>query len=205
MHQCLIIILFCFFSCPFSNRHHYFNTKDIESQKEMVDTIYSEHDLKNGFTLLFGKTGSRNVAILKSQIFSKILREEDANLGRHVLGYLYADFESSFVLSYRFGSNPIKVELYKKKSGELFLKGQSPFYKDILNNEIMFEGVNENEGKFIFYEFEKQKSTFFDVPKGNPCLTGACWKILEVTDEEIRVKYQNKQGQDVIGTYIRNH
>ena len=120
-----------------------------------------------------------------------------------MLGYVYKDFDSVAVIATHLQANPIKVEIVNKRTGGNILYGATPFYMDTVKNIMMFEGTYRRGGKLIVYDFNTGKSELYNAPRETPCFCCFCWKVLSLTDAEIKIEYLNMQYQPTVITYQR--
>lgn len=184
------------------NSNPYIQHKESPRQQK-CDSIYERHELKNNCILFFCRSNDRNQVVLEDSNTTKILYEEYVDLGRSALGHLYADFDSIFVLYRQFGSNPIMIELYEKQTGELLINGEAPFHTDTLNEIIMFEKYESEKKRLILYDCRNRKASSYDAPQGNQCLIGSCWELLQISENELTIRYLNTKKQDSIVTFKR--
>jgi hypothetical protein len=170
------------------------------------DTTYKSSKLKDGYTLAYKKHDSINyLCLIKDGKETEVSEHEsDSNLSLDVLGYVYADFENTFVIATHIDANPIKIEVIDKGTGGTIMYGASPFYTDTVKNLMMFEGSYRRGGKLILYDFNTGKSELFLAPKETPCFCCFCWKLISLADNEIQIEYLDMNYKKAIIKYARN-
>jgi hypothetical protein len=169
------------------------------------DTIYKSYNLKHGYKLLIKRHDSINYScIVKNGEETEVSEDEaDTSMPLEVLGYPYADFDSTFVIAIHIQANPVRIEIIKKSNGGTVMYGASPFYLDTLNSLMMFEGSYRRGGKLILYNFKTGKTELFLAPKDTHCFCCSCWKLAGLTDKEVKIEYLNMKHESVIKTYER--
>ncbi len=169
------------------------------------DIIFKSHVLKGGYTLEYKRHDSINYACLvkdgKEAEVSE--HESDTNMPLDLLGKLYADFDSTFVMTTHIGADPIKIEIINKINGATVMYGASPFYLDTVKNLMMFEGSYRRRGKLILYNFNTNKTEVYVAPQDTHCFCCFCWKLISLTPTEIQIEYLNMNHEKVIKTYQR--
>ncbi len=170
------------------------------------EKIYKTQPLKSGYMLVYKKHDSLNYLCLRKDFIENEVseHESDTTLSLNVLGYVYKDFDSVVVVATHLEANPIKVEIVNKRTGGDILYGATPFYMDTVKNIMMFEGTYRRGGKLILYDFNTGKSELYNAPRETPCFCCFCWKVLSVTDAEIKIEYLNMQYQPTEITYPRS-
>jgi len=129
--------------------------------------------------------------------------EGDTTMSLDALGYVYADFDKVFVLATHIGANPIGIQIIDKSTGSATMYGATPFYTDTAKGIMLFEGNHRRAGKLILYDFNTGKSELFLAPRDTPCFCCFCWKLISLTDAEIKIEYLNMNYKKVIKTYSR--
>jgi len=169
------------------------------------DTIYKRIKMKDGYTFACKRHDSiKYVCLIKDGKETEVSESEgDTNMSLDALGYPYADFGNTFVLATHIETNPIKVEIIDKKTGGMLMYGATPFYMDTAKRIMMFEGIGRRRGKLILYDFNTGKSELYVAPRETPCFCCFCWKLLSLTDAEIKIEYLNMEYEKVDITYPR--
>jgi len=169
------------------------------------DTIYKSQKLKGGYTFAFKRHDSIIYACLikDGKEIEVVDDEADTIMPISSLGYVYADYDKVFVLATHEGTDPIEIQIVDKSTGGATMYGATPFYKDSIRNIIMFEGNHRRAGKLILYNFNTGKSELFIAPKETPCFCCFCWKVISLTDTELKIEYLNMKYEKVIKTYQR--
>jgi hypothetical protein len=169
------------------------------------DTIYKESILKGGYTFALKRHDSVIYACLvKDGKETELVDDEaDTTMPINSLGYVYADFDKVFVLATHIGANPIGIQLVDKSTGGATMYGATPFYTDTVKNLIMFEGNHRRAGKLILYDFNTGKSEQYPAPRDTPCFCCFCWKLISLTDSEIKIDYLDMNNKEVVKTYSR--
>ncbi len=170
------------------------------------DTIYKSIKLKGGYAFAYKRHDSIVYScLIKDGKETEVSEDEtDTSMSLDVLGYPYADFDSTFVLATHIEANPIKIEIINKLTGGTMMYGATPFYMDTAKKIMMFEGTYRRGGKLILYDFNTGKSELFNAPRETPCFCCFCWKCLSLTDSEIKIEYLNMKYEKVVKTYSRN-
>jgi OOP family OmpA-OmpF porin len=169
------------------------------------EKIYKTQALKSGYTLIYKKHDSINYLCLRRD-FKEVEvseHESDTTMKLDVLGYVYADFDSAVVIATHLEANPIKIEIINKRTGNNMMYGATPFYLDTVKNIMMFEGTYRRGGKLIVYDFKTGKSELYNDPRETPCFCCFCWKVLSLTDSEIKIEYLNMKYEKTEITYPR--
>lgn len=170
------------------------------------EKIYKKQALKSGYTLIYKKHDSINYLCLRKD-FNEVEvseQESDTTMPLDVLGYVYADFDSSVVIATHLEANPINIEIINKRTGNNMMYGSTPFYMDTIKNIMMFEGSYRRSGKLILYNFKTGTSELYNAPRETPCFCCFCWKVLSLTDSEIKIEYLNMKYEKTEITYQRN-
>ncbi|HTA26672.1 MAG TPA: OmpA family protein [Bacteroidia bacterium] len=169
------------------------------------EKIYKTEVLKSGYTLIYKKYDSINYLCLRKDFIENEVseHESDTALPLDVLGYVYRDFDSVFVIATHLQANPIKIEIINKRTGGTIMYGATPFYMDTVKNIMMFEGTYRRGGKLILYDFNTGKSELYNAPKETHCFCCYCWKVLSLTDSEIKIEYLNMKDEPTVITYSR--
>jgi len=170
-----------------------------------TEKIFKTQVLKSGYTLIYKRHDSTNYLYIRKNFIENEVgeHESDTTLPLDMLGYVYADFDSTFVVATHLEANPIKIEIINKRTGGNMMYGATPFYMDTVKRIMMFEGSYRRGGKIILYDFNTGKSELYDKPRETPCFCCFCWKVLSLTDTEIKIEYLNMQYQPVVKTYER--
>ena len=170
------------------------------------DTIYKSSILKGGYTFALKRHDSIKYAcLIKDGKEIEVVDDEgDTNMSINALGYVYADFDKVFVLATHIEANPIEIQIVDKSTGGATMYGATPFYLDTIKNLMMFEGNHRRGGKLILYDFNTGKSELYLAPKETPCFCCFCWKVISLTDTEIKIEYLNVKYEKVVQTYSRN-
>lgn len=170
------------------------------------DTTYKSSMLKGGYTLAYKRHDSINyLCLIKDGKETEVSEHEsDTNMPLDVLGYPYADFGNTFVIATHIGADPIKIEVIDKSTGGTIMYGASPFYTDTVKKLMMFEGTYRRGGNLILYDFTTGKSELYPSPRNTPCFCCFCWKLISLTDTEIKIEYLDMNYRKVIKTYQRN-
>ncbi len=169
------------------------------------EKIYKKQELKSGYTLIYKKHDSINYLCLRRDFIENEVseHESDTAMKLDVLGYVYADFDSVVVIATHIEANPIKIEIINKRTGGNMMYGVTPFYLDTVKNIMMFEGSYRRGGKLILYDFNSGKSELYVAPRETPCFCCFCWKVLSLTDTEIKIEYLDMKYQTAVITYTR--
>jgi len=173
--------------------------------KNPKDTTYKSIKLKDGYTFAYKRHDSIIYACLIKDGKETELSEDESDTGMslEVLGYPYADFGKTFVLATHVETNPIKIEVLDKSTGGMLMYGATPFYMDTIKRIMMFEGTGRRWGKLILYDFNSGKSELYIAPHETPCFCCFCWKVISLTDAEIKIEYLNMKYEKVIKSYSR--
>ncbi len=169
------------------------------------EKIYKKQELKSGYTLIYKKHDSINYLCIRKDFIENEVseHESDTSMKLDVLGYVYADFDSTVVIATHLEANPIKIEIINKRTGGNMMYGTTPFYMDTVKNIMMFEGSYRRGGKLIVYDFTTGKSELYNAPRETPCFCCFCWKVLSITDSEIKIEYLNMKYEKTEITYQR--
>jgi hypothetical protein len=175
------------------------------SGKGTKDTIYKTYHLKGGYTLQVRNLGKdSNATVLLYNGEKKVLNPAEKKLGLDVLGYVYADFDSTYIMMTHIDVEPLRFELINKASGETVLYGQSPFYRDTIKQIMMCDGLyGKGRGKIMLCNFKTSQTEYFPAPTDTPCFCCFCWKLVSLTDTEVKIEYENNSHQKVVKTYER--
>jgi hypothetical protein len=170
------------------------------------DTTYKAIPLKNGYTFAFKRHDSIIYACLikDGKEIEVVDDEADTNTPLSSLGYVYADYDKVFVLATHIEANPIEIQIVDKSTGEATMYGVTPFYTDTIRKIMMFEGNHRRAGKLILYDFNTGKSELYLAPKETPCFCCFCWKLISLTDTEIKIEYLDMKYEKVVQTYSRD-
>jgi hypothetical protein len=170
------------------------------------DTIYKTTKLKGGYTFAFKRHDSIIYACLikDGKEIEVVDDEADTTMPLSSLGYVYADYAEVFVLATHEGANPIEIQIVDKSTGGATMYGATPFYTDTAKNIMLFEGNHRRAGKLILYDFNTGKSELFIAPRETPCFCCFCWKVISLTDTELKIEYLDMNYQKAIKTYTRN-
>ena len=173
--------------------------------KSPKDTIYKTYNLKGGYTLEVKSIGAdSNATVLIKGNNSNILNSAEKALGLDVLGYVYADFDNTYIMMTHVDVEPVKFEVIDKAQGQTIIYGQSPFYKDTVKQIMMFDGMyGKGRGKLVLFNFKTNKAEYFPAPTDTPCFCCFCWKLVGLTDSEVKIQYENLKHENVIRTYSR--
>lgn len=169
------------------------------------EKIFKKQELKGGYTLIYKRYDSLNYLCLHRDFKENEVseHESDTTLPLDVLVYVYTDFDSTVVIATHLGANPIKIEMINKRTGGNMMYGSTPFYLDTINKIMMFEGSYRRGGKLILYNFNNGKSELYNAPRETPCFCCFCWKVLSLTDSEIKIEYLNMKYEPTVITYQR--
>ena len=168
------------------------------------DTIIKSQMLKGGYRLAYRHHDSINYVAIEKDKMSEELGEgeADASMPLDNLGYLYADFKDYFSMVIHLDVKPLKVSIYSK-TGTLLYYGLTPFYLDTVKGLLMYEGAYGKKGKLILFNANTGKAQLFDAPTDTDCFGYCCWKVIEVTDKELKLDYINKKYEKVVKSYER--
>lgn len=169
------------------------------------DTVYRTSPLKNGYTFALKKHDSIIYACLikDGKEIELVDDEADTTMPLSSLGYVYADFDKVFVLATHIEANPIEIQLVDKSTGAATMYGATPFYTDTVKKVMMFEGNHRRAGKLILYDFNTGKSEQYPVPRDTHCFCCFCWKVISITDSEIKIDYLDMNNKEAVKTYSR--
>jgi hypothetical protein len=170
-----------------------------------VDKTYKSSKLKNDYTLAYKRHDSINyLCLIKDGKETEVgEHESDTSMSLDVLGYPYADFGETLVIATHLGANPIKIEIINKSDGGTLMYGATPFYTDTVKKIMLFEGSYRRGGKIILYDFNTGKSELFIAPKNTHCFCCYCWKLISLTDTELKIEYINMEHEKTVKTYSR--
>ncbi len=170
-----------------------------------VDSIYKKSMLKGGYTLAYKRHDNLNyLCLIKGYKETEVSEHESADtMPLNVLGYLYTDYDSIMVIATHLEANPIKIEVINKRTGGTIMYGTTPFYLDTVKHIMMFEGSYRRGGKLILYHFDNGKTELFQAPRETPCFCCFCWKVLSLTDTEIKIEYLDANYQTAVKVYQR--
>lgn len=173
--------------------------------KNSKDTIYKTYKLKGGYTLEVKSIGrDSNATVLFHGKSNSVLNSAEKKLGLDVLGDVYADFDSTYIMMTHVDAEPVKFEVIDKAQGQTIIYGQSPFYKDSVKHLMMFDGMyGKGRGKLVLFNFKTNRAEYFPAPLDTPCFCCFCWKVVELNDKEVRVEYENLKHEKVIRSYLR--
>ncbi len=173
--------------------------------KNPKDSIYKTYNLKGGYTLEIKSVGNDSVGtVLIKGTTSNVLTAAETKLGTEVLGYVYADFDSTYIMMTHVDAEPMKFELIDKAQGQTIIYGQSPFYRDTVKQLMMFDGMyGKGRGKIVLYNFKTNKAEYFPAPIDTPCFCCFCWKMVGLTDAEVKIQYENLKHEKVVKSYPR--
>jgi hypothetical protein len=177
---------------------------DFRSTSYPKDTIIKSQMLKGGYRLAYRHNDSINYLAIEKGTMSNELGEgeADASMPLETLGYLYVDFENYFAIVIHTDVKPLKVSIYDK-TGRLLVYGLTPFYVDTVKGLLMYEGAYGKKGKLILFNANTGKAQLLDAPTDTDCFGYCCWKVVGVTDAEIKIDYINKKQEKVVKTYER--
>jgi hypothetical protein len=169
------------------------------------DSVYKTYNLKGGYTLQIKTVGQDSIGtVLIKGKESNVLSSAETKLGTEVLGYVYADFDSTYIMMTHVDVEPVKFELIDKASGQTIIYGQSPFYRDTIKQLMMFDGMyGKGRGKLVLYNFKTNKAEYFPAPTDTPCFCCFCWKLLSLSVAEVQIQYENLKHEKVIRNYQR--
>ena len=169
------------------------------------DSIYKTYNLKGGYTLQIKTVGQDSIGtVLIKGKESNVLSSAETKLGTAVLGYVYADFDSTYIMMTHVDVEPVKFELIDKASGQTIIYGQSPFYRDTIKQLMMFDGMyGKGRGKLVLYNFKTNKAEYFPAPTDTPCFCCFCWKLVSLTPSEVQIQYENLKHEKVLRSYPR--
>lgn len=169
-----------------------------------ADTLYKTWHLKGGYILQIKSSGDSNEVVLTKGKQSSVLDEAEKSLGLDVLGYVYADFDSTYIMMTHAGAEPVQFELIDKAQASTIIYGQSPFYNDTVNHLMMFKGLyGQGRGNLVLYNFKTNRAEYFPAPLNTPCFYYYCWRVVSLTDKEVKVAYENMKHETEIKTYNR--
>lgn len=178
------------------------------------DTIYKTCRLKGGYTFALKRHDSIIYACLikdarpddpvgQGKETELVDDEADTTMPLTTLGYVYADYDKVFVLATHIEANPIEIQIIDKNTGGAAMYGATPFYSDTVKKVMMFEGNHRRAGKLILYDFNTGKSEQYPAPRDTPCFCCFCWKVISLTDSEIKINYLDMNHKEVVKTYER--
>jgi len=107
-------------------------------------------------------------------------------------------------LAIHIDADPIQIEIIDKKTGGTIMYGASPIYTDTVKGIMLLDGNHRRSGKLILYDFNTGKSELFIEPRETPCPCCFCWKLISLTDAELKIEYLNMKYEKVIKTYPRS-
>ena len=217
-HGIYILTILTLLSCQTGNQNKESSASNIQQENSdeikadkgrtyISDSRYLtydyETDLKGDFRLEYRVFVESNYPDTLQTIFLMKGSEEikDLNGGSSYglphknIGYIGADFDSSFVFVQSFGSgNPHEIQLIDKKSGKELLKGT---WVDADENEqilLYIENEHEQNEKLLIYDVKNENeiiSTGFEKSKCVEHVIGGlrnCVEIETVTTDEIVLK-----------------
>ncbi len=169
------------------------------------DSIIKSYKLKNGYALVYKATDTANIVLVEKNGISNIAGEEIASpkTPLDALGYLYADFDNTFVLITHLDDNPLKAIVYDKKTGGMLYYGKTPFYLDTIRGIMLYEGAYGKAGMLVLYDARKNDTELFVAPTDTRCFCCCCWKAVEVTDKEVKIEYIDKKNESAVKSYKR--
>jgi len=145
-----------------------------------------------------------NAVVLIHGKDSNMLNSAEKSLGLAALGYVYADFEKTYIMATHLEADPVKFEVIEKATGQTILYGQSVFYKDTVKKLLMFDGLyGKGRGKLVLFNTKTNNAEYFPAPTNTPCFCCFCWKVTSLTDTEVQIQYENLKHEKVIKTYSR--
>jgi hypothetical protein len=173
--------------------------------KSNKDTIYKTYQLKGGYTLEVKSIGTDSIGtVLIKGKNSSVLNSAETKLGLDVLGYVYADFDNTYIMMTHVDVEPVKFEVIDKAQGQTIIYGQSPFYRDTVKQLMMFDGMyGKGRGHLVLYNFKTNKAEYFIAPTDTPCFCCFCWKVAKLTDAEVQIEYENLKHEKVLKSYPR--
>lgn len=169
------------------------------------DSIYKTYHLKGGYTLQIKTVGQDSIGtVLSKGKDSNVLNSAETKLGVDVLGYVYADFDNTYIMMTHVDVEPVKFELIDKASGQTIIYGQSPFYRDTIKQLMMFDGMyGKGRGKIVLYNFKSNVAEYFTAPTDTPCFCCFCWKLVSLTNKQVNIEYENLKHEKIIRSYPR--
>jgi hypothetical protein len=210
-----------FTTCKTNNN---FNSTNLVSKSKVIRTYVSDQEcldydfqtnLKNGYRLDYKvytesnkKDTFQTIFLMKDTIEIKELTEESSYQMLHKnLGYIGADFDSSFVFVQSFGSgNPHVFQLIDKHTGWDLLHGT---WVDVDEKEqvlLYLENEHEDSEKLIVYDVKNNNKTVFaNIYKyESKCLEFSpggirdCVSIDSVSSSEIIIIIENESNDHKI-------
>ncbi|UUV22088.1 hypothetical protein [Paenimyroides aestuarii] len=182
----------------------------IEFEPYDYDTILSGgYNFK--YKVYTDKTGEKlqSLTLRKGDDEIKVLNETSFPMLFKNLGYIGADFDSSFVFVQSFGSgNPHEIQLIDKKTGKELRKGT---WVDVDEKEqvmLYIENEHEQNEKLLIYDIKNRNeilSTGFEKSKCVEHVIGGlrnCVEIDTVTTDEIVLKIDTDE-EKIIKKYNR--
>ena len=205
-----------------NNKQQKFNTKQTESTRTYIsDSAYLNYNyqtvLKNGYRLEYKVYVEPNSTDTLQTIFlmNGITEIKDLNGGSSYglpqknIGYIGADFDSSFVFVQSFGSgNPHYIQLIDKKSGKELRKGTWVDADEKEQVLVYLKDEHKETEKLIIYDVKKSNeiiSTGFEKSKCVEHVIGGlrnCVEIDTVTTDQIVLKIETDE-EKIIKKYNR--
>jgi hypothetical protein len=168
------------------------------------DTIYKTYNLKGDYKVVVHRNGDTNEVVLIHGDTRNVLNQADIGLGVEALGYVSADYKDVYIMTTHIDAQPVTFEVIDKAGASTVIYGKSPFYKDSIKNLLMFEGMyGKGRGRLILYNFNDGKPEYFTAPLDTPCFCCSCWKVVSLTDTEVKIEYENLEHKKVVRTYPR--
>lgn len=174
---------------------------DLKNGYRLEYRVYVESDYSDTLQTIFLMKGSNEIKDLNGGSSLGFLHKN--------IGYIGADFDSSFVFVQSFGSgNPHYIQLIEKKTGNEIRKGT---WVDADENEqvmLYIENEHEQNEKLLIYDVKNDNeiiSTGFEKSKCVEQAIGGirnCVKIDTVTTNEIILKIENDEER-IIKKYNR--
>ena len=91
------------------------------------DTVFKTYHLKGGYTLKIQTMGrDSNATVLIKGKDKNVLNSAEKYDGLDVLGYVYADYDSTYIMMTHVGAQPVTFEVIDKVQAQTILYGQSP-------------------------------------------------------------------------------
>ena len=173
--------------------------------KSPKDSVYKTYNLKGGYTLQVKSLhADSNAVVLIHGKDSNMLNSAEKSLGLAALGYVYADFDETYIMATHLEADPVKFEVIEKATGQTLLYGQSVFYKDTVKHLLMFDGLyGKGRGKLVLFNTKTNNAEYFPAPTDTPCFCCFCWKVTSLTDTEVQIQYENLKHEKAVKTYPR--
>jgi len=169
------------------------------------DTIYKTYNLKGNYQVVVERNGDSNEVVLIHGKTRNVLNQAELSLGVEALGHVTADYKDCYIMTTHIDAQPVTIEVISKEGAATLIYGKSPFYNDTVKNLMMFEGMyGKGRGKLILYNFNNGNAEYFNAPLDTPCFCCSCWKVISLTDKEVKIEYENLKHEKVIKAYPRS-